>query len=184
MERAGGPEAFTDPALLAAELAELADQAAGEYLAGDGEDSDTLAPLAEVAAEKARVLQAIAAQLDTRAGPADFTLEQGYVLEQVVSGLTYPTGVLFDDDGGVYVVEGGFTYGPARGPARVLKVDGQRLSVVVDGLQGPVTGALWHRGALYTVERFGSVGSGDGNQVAKPTTSASAPLPETATSPW
>lgn len=29
MERAGGPEAFTDPALLAAELAELADQAAG-----------------------------------------------------------------------------------------------------------------------------------------------------------
>lgn len=152
MERAGGPEAFPDPALLVAELAELADQAVSEYQLGTGESQENLAPLAEVAAEKARVLQAIAAQIDPRSGQGDYTLEPGYVLEQVASGLTYPTGVLFDDEGGVYVVEGGFTYGPAKGPARVLKVDGPRLSVVVDGLQGPVTGALWHRGALYTVE--------------------------------
>lgn len=148
----GGPEAIADPALLAAELAELAEQAALEYLLNEGDGQAALAPLSEIAAEKAAVLQAVAAQMDGPSGRDDYALEQGYVLEPVVSGLTYPTGVFFDDEGGVYVVEGGFTYGPARGPARVLKVDGQRLSVVAEGLQGPVTGALWHQGALYTVE--------------------------------
>ncbi|MFO7273415.1 MAG: hypothetical protein DIU55_000950, partial [Bacillota bacterium] len=72
MERAGGPEAFPDPALLVAELAELADQAVSEYQLGTGESQENLAPLAEVAAEKARVLQAIAAQIDPRSGQGDY----------------------------------------------------------------------------------------------------------------
>ncbi len=152
VEVAAGPEGFDDPMRLVAELAELTDQSVSEYRAGEGQGQPAFATLAPLAAEKAGVLRQITRQMDRQPGRGDFTLEQGYVLEPVVSGLTYPTGVLFDTEGGLYVVEGGFSYGPAKGPARVLKVDGKRLTPVVEGLQGPVTGALWHRGALYTAE--------------------------------
>lgn len=152
VEMTNGPELLDDPTDLVAELAELADQAAREYQVGGGEGQPAVEGLASVAAEKAELLRELSHRMHRPPGRGDFTLEDGYLLERVVPGLTYPTGVLFDGEGGLYVVEGGFTYGPAKGPARVLKVDGERLSVVVDGLQGPVTGALWHRGALYIAE--------------------------------
>lgn len=135
-----------------AELAELADQAVREYRASCGDGEPSLEAVLSVAGDKADLLREIAQRLDWQPGQGDFTLEPGYVLERVVSGLTYPTGVLFDGEGGVYVIEGGYTYGPAKGPARVLKVDGERLTPVAEGLQGPVTGALWHQGALYIAE--------------------------------
>ncbi|MBP2019369.1 glucose/arabinose dehydrogenase [Symbiobacterium terraclitae] len=152
VEATPGPEVPDDPAVLVAELAELAEQAATEYEVGAGQGQHAFEAVAPVSAEKSAVLREIAQRMELRPGQSDYTLEPGYAMERVVSGLTYPTSVLFDGEGGVYVVEGGFTYGPAKGPARVLKVDGQRLTVVVDGLQGPVSGALWHQGTLYVAE--------------------------------
>lgn len=152
VDQAVDPELPENPAQLVAELAELADQAAAEYRVSDREGEPDPEAHASVTAEKAAVLRQLAERMVRSPGLDDFTLEAGYRLERVISGLTYPTGVFFDSGDGIYVVEGGFTYGPAKGPARILKVEGDRVSIVVDGLQGPVTGALWHRGVLYTAE--------------------------------
>ena len=45
--------------------------------------------------------------------PADIALPPGYKIETVATGLTFPTGVDFDEDGSVYVIEAGYSYGEA-----------------------------------------------------------------------
>ena len=41
--------------------------------------------------------------------PVDVALPEGYRIELVAEGLTFPTGVTFDDHGSVYVVEAGYS---------------------------------------------------------------------------
>src|SRR5687768_11406881 len=41
----------------------------------------------------------------------DVALPEGYSIEAVATGLTFPTGVAFDEAGGIYVVESGYSYG-------------------------------------------------------------------------
>src|SRR6476646_5879491 len=43
--------------------------------------------------------------------PADIWLPPGYKIQAVIQGLNFPTGVTFDDKGGVYVTESGYSYG-------------------------------------------------------------------------
>lgn len=87
--------------------------------------------------------------------PRDVFIEDGYRLEPVAVGLTYPTGLTFDDRGNLYVGEGGFSYGPAKaeGLGRILRLnrDGT-MTEIASGLQGPMTGMTWHRGAFYVAE--------------------------------
>lgn len=84
--------------------------------------------------------------------PADVYLEEGYRLEPVAVGLTYPAGLTFDDRGNVYIAEAGYSYGPGKteGQGRILKLapDGTMHEVAKD-FPGPLTGVTWHRGALY-----------------------------------
>jgi glucose/arabinose dehydrogenase len=93
-------------------------------------------------------------------------IERGYRLERVLGGLTFPTSVAFDDAGRVYVVDGGFAYGPTYTPARVLRLPVDTLAgaegpldagaaevVCGEGLVGPVTGIAFHDGRLYVAHR-------------------------------
>ncbi|MGE5589152.1 MAG: PQQ-dependent sugar dehydrogenase [Bacillota bacterium] len=84
--------------------------------------------------------------------PADVYLEDGYRLEAVAVGLTYPAGLSFDSQGNVYIAEAGYSYGPAgtEGLGRILRLapDGVMHEVAKD-VPGPLTGVTWHRGALY-----------------------------------
>jgi glucose/arabinose dehydrogenase len=95
-----------------------------------------------------------------------YDLEDGYRLERVLGGLTFPTSVTFDDQGRIYVVDGGFAYGPTYTPARILRLPAQWqpstggaeatevAEVVCDaGLGGPVTGIAFHDGRLYVAHR-------------------------------
>lgn len=98
-----------------------------------------------------------------------YRLAEGYRLERVLGGLTFPTSVTCDDQGRVYVVDGGFAYGPTYTPARILRLpvewepaagaaDGEDASgaaevVCGEGLIGPVTGVLFHDGRLYVAHR-------------------------------
>src|SRR5688572_7487395 len=46
-----------------------------------------------------------------RLATSDIALPAEYQIEAVSSGLTFPTGVTFDDQGATYVVESGYAYG-------------------------------------------------------------------------
>src|SRR5882762_2884733 len=90
---------------------------------------------------------------------------QGYRVEVVASGLTFPSSIEFDDSGTMYVAETGYVCGDVAAPARVMRVDiGGRIEVVADQLNGPITDLLWHGGQLYISHR-GKVSVLNGNQV-------------------
>lgn len=80
---------------------------------------------------------------------------EGYRVEVVMRGLTYPTSVEFDDKKNMYVAEAGYSYGDPKPEARVLAVspEGKIRTVASEGLNGPVTDLLWHKGRLYIAHR-------------------------------
>lgn len=72
---------------------------------------------------------------------------------RVASGLTFPTSMAFDDDGGVYVAESGLAIAGAAGGGRVLRVEEDgALRCLKDGLRAPVNGLTHRGGALYIAE--------------------------------
>jgi glucose/arabinose dehydrogenase len=88
-------------------------------------------------------------------GPGDVCIETGYRLDPVAVGLTFPTSIAFDETGRLHIAESGFSYGPAKTAAqgRVLRLeDDGRLTPVVSGLRGPVTGIAFGNGCLYCAE--------------------------------
>jgi glucose/arabinose dehydrogenase len=95
-----------------------------------------------------------------------YALADGYRLERVLGNLTFPTSVAFDDWGRVYVVDGGFAYGPTYTPARILRLPAEWLAsrgaadataeaevICGEGLVGPVTGIAFHDDRLYVAHR-------------------------------
>lgn len=109
--------------------------------------------------------------------PGDIVVPEGYIIEAVAAGLSYPVDVTFDENGNTYIAEaGGHTYGtkPGRAPdERILQVmsDGT-IKILYDktvpmtnikkkagsdkmeeGLIPPVTGLTWHEGKLYISHR-------------------------------
>jgi glucose/arabinose dehydrogenase len=86
--------------------------------------------------------------------PADIALPEGYRIGAVATGLTFPTGVTFDDAGGVYVVESGYAYGEVWTTPRLLRIEpGGKFTVLASGEKnGPWTGVTYSRGAFYVAE--------------------------------
>lgn len=86
--------------------------------------------------------------------PSDIAVPNGYKIEPVVSGLTFPTAVAFDDQGNLYVIEAGYSYGEVWEDPKLLKVEeGGKTAVVATGPRnGPWTGVVWHDGAFYVAE--------------------------------
>jgi glucose/arabinose dehydrogenase len=77
----------------------------------------------------------------------------GFAIEPVLRGLTFPTGVAFDERGAVHVVEAGYSYGEVFGTARLLRLDpGGTVHVVATGKNGPWTGVTFHAGNFYVSE--------------------------------
>jgi glucose/arabinose dehydrogenase len=91
----------------------------------------------------------------------DYILESGYKLEKVVSNLTFPTDLTFDDQGHIYICEAGFAYGTKPGEGRILRWEkDDSLTPIADGFKGPVTSILWHQGYFIVAE--GARGGNDG----------------------
>src|SRR5687768_15745789 len=68
------------------------------------------------------------------ANAADVAVPAGYRVELVTTGLTFPTGVAFDDTGRAYVTEAGYSYGEVFTTPRLLRIDGDgRHTVVASG---------------------------------------------------
>lgn len=82
--------------------------------------------------------------------PADVAVPEGYRVEAVATGLTFPTAVAFDDGGDVYVAESGYAYGEVFTSPRLLRVEpGGRVQVVATGDLAPWNGLAWHNGSFY-----------------------------------
>ncbi|HVL59098.1 MAG TPA: hypothetical protein VM491_21570, partial [Burkholderiaceae bacterium] len=66
----------------------------------------------------------------------------GYRIEAVATGLTFPTGVAFDDGGVAHVVESGYSYGEAFAIPRLLRIerDGAVSEIARGDRNGPWTG--------------------------------------------
>lgn len=82
--------------------------------------------------------------------PLDIALPDGYVIEAVATGLTFPTGVTFDAEGRIYVVESGYAYGEVFTTPKLLRVEpGGRTTAVVEGKNAPWTGVSFANGAFF-----------------------------------
>jgi glucose/arabinose dehydrogenase len=93
-------------------------------------------------------------------------LPEGYRADVMVKDLTYPTTGTFDDRENFYVAESGYVYGDASAPARIWRIarDGKMSILASEGLSGPITDLMWHRGQLYVSHR-GKVSVVDGGKV-------------------
>lgn len=91
--------------------------------------------------------------------PADVWLPRGYRIEPVMEGLNFPTGVTFDDKGGVYVVESGYSYGEVWSEPRLLRIISNGTAhVVARGGFAPWNGVTFHNGNFYVAEGGEAVG--------------------------
>lgn len=85
-----------------------------------------------------------------RVDPSDVALLDGYRIEAVATGLTFPSGITFDDRGRVYVTEAGYSYGDVRLTPRLLRVEpGGGTTVIAEGSNPPWNGVAYHQGAFY-----------------------------------
>lgn len=82
--------------------------------------------------------------------PADVALPDGYRIEVVADGLTFPTGLAFDDRGRPHVLESGYAYGEVITTPRLsrLEPDGSR-TLVARGDDPPWNGVAHHDGAFF-----------------------------------
>lgn len=88
--------------------------------------------------------------------PSAAEVPKGFQTEVVMSGLTYPTSVEFDDSGAMYVAEAGYSYGDDTAKPRILRVatdGGVKVAAEGSALSGPINDLLWHRGQMYVSHR-------------------------------
>ncbi|PHK99472.1 glucose dehydrogenase [Neolewinella marina] len=86
--------------------------------------------------------------------PAHVRLPEGYRIEVVAEGLTYPTAITFDEAGTPYVVEAGYAYGEVFLEPRLLRIDPTAglMPVYTGSRNGPWNGVTFHQGYFYVAE--------------------------------
>ena len=112
---------------------------------------------------------ALAQDRDDQNFPA-IVLPDGYVIEQVVGGLTYPTSVTWDDDGIMYVAEAGGQFLEEPPPSRILRVENGEATEFLDlfdaGGTDPIGGMVWFDGNFYITHRDADDRSGAVSRVS------------------
>jgi sugar lactone lactonase YvrE len=95
----------------------------------------------------------------------DIAIPEGYKVEAVGQGLTFPTGITFDENGDVYIVESGYSYGELWLAPRLLKLEdnGSITEIVKGSKNGPWTGVDYKNGNFYVAEG----GSMEGGKILK-----------------
>lgn len=89
-----------------------------------------------------------------KTNPSDIALPSGYKAEVVATGLTFPTSITFDENGSIYVVESGYSYGEKWTEPKLLKIASSgKTSVIATGEKnGPWNGVVYHDGNFYVAE--------------------------------
>ena len=86
--------------------------------------------------------------------PADIAVSPGYKIEVVAEGLTFPSGVTFDEKGRAYVVETGYSYGEVWTEPKLIRIEenGSLTTIAKGGKNGPWTGVAFDNGFFYVAE--------------------------------
>jgi glucose/arabinose dehydrogenase len=84
----------------------------------------------------------------------DILLPPGYKIEVVASDFTFPSALAFDDNGNLFVIETGYSYGEVWLEPKLLQVlaDGTRKEIAKGSKNGPWTGLAFHEGNFYVAE--------------------------------
>jgi glucose/arabinose dehydrogenase len=84
----------------------------------------------------------------------NIAVTKGYKIEAITSGLTFPSAVTFDDNGNLYAIETGYSYGEVWGEPKLLRIDasGKTTLIAKGPKNGPWTGITWYNGAFYIAE--------------------------------
>lgn len=84
----------------------------------------------------------------------DVALPEGYQIEVVARGLSFPTGITFDEQGSLYVVEAGYSYGEEWTTPRLLHIgsEGEIHEVAQGTNNGPWNGVDYNNGVFYIAE--------------------------------
>ena len=91
----------------------------------------------------------------------------GYKIEAVAQGLTFPSSMTFDDQGRMYVIETGYSYGEVWTEPKLLRMEsnGSFTTLAKGGKNGPWTSIIYYEGFLYLSEG----GQGEGGKIYKVT---------------
>src|SRR5438105_1166547 len=75
-------------------------------------------------------------------------------IEALATGLSFPTGVTFDEQNNPCVVEAGYAYGEVWTRPRLIRIDqaGHISEIAGGGRNGPWTGVTFHQGKFYVAE--------------------------------
>jgi glucose/arabinose dehydrogenase len=86
--------------------------------------------------------------------PGDVAVPAGYNIDIVASGLTFPTGIAFDDAGVPHIVESGYAYGEVFTTPRLVRInpDGSHAEVARGAKNGPWNGVAYADGHFYVAE--------------------------------
>ncbi len=127
--------------------------------------------------DEEEIVSEVSQPVQRNVNASDIVVPEGYKIEAIEKGLTYPVDITFDEDGNYYIAEaGGHTYGtkPARAPEARILMGGpnKKLQVFFDqvvpmteikeeassedmeeGLIPPVTGVTFYKGNLYISHR-------------------------------
>lgn len=96
-----------------------------------------------------------AVDLPRNVNAKDVAVPAGYRIQAIAVGLNYPTSVTFDNQGNVYVIEAGYSYGEVFSTPRLVRVEPNgAMRVVAEGQKeyAPWTGVVFHEGAFYVAE--------------------------------
>jgi glucose/arabinose dehydrogenase len=85
---------------------------------------------------------------------SDILLAPGYKIERVAEGLTYPTACELDDQGRLYVIEAGYSYGEVWTEPKLIRLDpgGKKTIIATGNKNGPWNGIAYHEGNFYVSE--------------------------------
>lgn len=85
---------------------------------------------------------------------ADVQVPNGYKVEVVATGLTFPVATTFDDKGDLYVIETGYSYGGDWETPKLIRlgVNGQRTTIATGEKNGPWSGVTYYQGNFYISE--------------------------------
>ncbi|HLS28023.1 MAG TPA: glucose dehydrogenase [Opitutales bacterium] len=86
--------------------------------------------------------------------PNDVLLPDEYEIEIIADGLTFPTGITFDETGRPLITEAGYAYGGVQLAPRLIRLepDGNRTVLAEGDKNGPWNGLTFHDGFIYVAE--------------------------------
>lgn len=86
--------------------------------------------------------------------PDDVALPEGFMIEVVASGLTFPTGITFDETGKACITESGYSYGEVFKEPKLIRInqDGTKETILTGTQNGPWNGVWFSNGYFYIAE--------------------------------